>query len=494
MKKWLASILTLTVAGILIGTVIIPAIAQGGGDNVDIPTSISYQGYLTDKNGTPVLDPVDITFTLYTEINGGTAVWSEVHTEVDPNEGLFSVELGGNGSPMSAAIFDGDRYLGVKVGDDAEMTQRQKLSSVIYAFVAEYANTAGCAYTLSAPDGSPADAVYVDNEGKVGINTGSPQQTAHINGVMRLEPQSSEPSGGRGDLYASDDGNLYFHRGSSWQPIFITFLAMVPIAGGTFSMGDITGGDGDPDELPIHTVTLSPFKMAKTEVTFEQWIEVKTWAESNGYTFNMPGDMGSEDFGGTQDETHPVTDIEWYDSVLWCNALSEKERLTPCYYTSAAMTMVYRSGQANVENDWVDWNATGYRLPTEAEWEYACRADTTTKYNVGDTLSVNDANYWDSGDSYDNGTTPVGYYPANAWGLIDMHGNVWDWCWDWHSSDYYSSSPATDPRGPATGSLRVNRGGSWDYLAVQLRSAFRSRLAPDIDYYDLGLRPVRSSS
>lgn len=270
-------------------------------------------------------------------------------------------------------------------------------------------------------------------------------------------------------------------------------LEMVSIPGGSFQMGDLSG-DGDSDELPVHTVTLSPFSMAKYELTYEKWMEVKTWAESNGYTFNMPGDMGSEDYGGSQDETHPVTGIEWYDAVLWCNALSEKEGLTPCYYTNASHTTVYRSGRTDIENNWVDWNADGYRLPTEAEWEYACRADTTTKYSFGNSIDGNDANYQDSGDSYDNGTTPVGYYPANPWGLYDMHGNVWEWCWDWYDSDYYNSSPSTDPRGPSACSNRVNRGGSWCADPVYLRSASRSRSGPGVQYYIGGFRPVRPSS
>ncbi len=152
MKKWIGVILTLAVAGILIGLVIIPAIAQGGEPNTDIPSSISYQGYLTDDQGDPIDSPVDITFTLYTELNGGTPVWSEKHTGVQPGNGLFSLELGENGSPMSTAVFEGDRYLGVKVGTDDEMDQRQMLSSVAYAFVADYANTANTLDGLDSKD------------------------------------------------------------------------------------------------------------------------------------------------------------------------------------------------------------------------------------------------------------------------------------------------------------------------------------------------------
>ncbi|NQT72750.1 MAG: SUMF1/EgtB/PvdO family nonheme iron enzyme, partial [Chloroflexi bacterium] len=206
-------------------------------------------------------------------------------------------------------------------------------------------------------------------------------------------------------------------------------LSMVSIPGGTFQMGS---DEHYENECPVHSVTLSPFNMSVYEVAYSQWIEVRNWGDSNGYSFNMPGDMGSEDYsGGTQDENHPVTTM-WYDTVLWCNALSEMEGRTPCYYTSADRYEVYRSGTIDIQNDWVKWEADGYRLPTEAEWEYACRANTTTKYNLGIYLDSNDANF----GAHENGTTPVGSYVPNNWGLYDMHGNVSEWCWDWYDEEY----------------------------------------------------------
>ncbi|MFO8101923.1 MAG: formylglycine-generating enzyme family protein [Dehalococcoidia bacterium] len=268
-------------------------------------------------------------------------------------------------------------------------------------------------------------------------------------------------------------------------------IEMVYIPGGSFEMGNLSGA-GDSDEKPVHPVTLSPYEMAKFEVTYAEWTVVKDWAESNGYVFNMPGDMGSGDYGGTQDENHPVTDIEWYDAVLWCNALSELEERTPCYSTSSAKTTVYRSGQTDIKNGWVDWEADGYRLPTEAEWEYACRANTTTKYSFGDNIDGEDANFWDSGDRWDNGTTPVGHYHSNDYGLYDMPGNVYEWCWDWYGEEYYKDSPANDPKGSPESSFRVLRGGSWYYIPISLRSANRAYVSPDNDDPLTGFRPVRS--
>jgi len=342
-----------------------------------------------------------------------------------------------------------------------------------------------------------ANDLYVGNGlnvGPGGINSAGP---VNITDVLSLTPRSSEPSGNLGDLYVDDSGSLYLHNGISWEQ-FLTVpgFQMVPIPGGTFSMGCTEVNDGktpcQDNALPVHTVTVSPFTMAKYEVNCKNWMEVKTWAESNGYTFTGLWQCG----GGYGDETHPITLISWYDAVLWCNALSEKDGLTPCYYTSAAKTTAHRSGQVDIETDWVDWNADGYRLPTEAEWECACRADTTTKYHFGDAITGSNANYFGSGDPLYDGTTPVGYYQVNPWGLCDMHGNVTEWCWDRWDEDYYSSSPSTDPRGPSGGTTyRVVRGGSYDANEYygEVRSAYRTWDCPACFHGDSGFRPVRSN-
>ncbi len=163
MKKWIGTAMLLAITGILIGIAVIPAIAQGGGQ-ADVPNAIGYQGYLTDDQGAPIEAPVDINFAIYTAANSGTMVWSEIHNGVDPDNGLFTVELGSSGTPILANHLTGDRWLGVKVGIDNEMIPRQKLSSVPYALRSDVANRA---FSLNAPDGSPEDAVYVDNEGSV---------------------------------------------------------------------------------------------------------------------------------------------------------------------------------------------------------------------------------------------------------------------------------------------------------------------------------------
>ena len=133
-----------------------------------------------------------------------------------------------------------------------------------------------------------------------------------------------------------------------------------------------------------------------------------------------------------------------------------------------------------------------YRLPTEAEWEYACRAGTKTEYSFGDSDSELDEYAWYGKAEALGGTThPVGEKKPNAWGLHDMHGNVWEWCQDWHGK--YPSGPVTDPTGPSSGSFRVFRGGGWSFISQNCRSAFRSGFSPGSRSHYLGFRVLRSS-
>src|SRR5665213_428139 len=258
---------------------------------------------------------------------------------------------------------------------------------------------------------------------------------------------------------------------------------MAVIPAGTFRMGD-TFNEGASYELPVHTVYVSAFYMGEYEVTLGLWNTVIAWSETNGYSYVNPGSGKATN--------HPVLNIDWYDMVKWCNARSKMEGRVPAYYTDAALTQVYTNGEVA---PYVNWN-TGYRLPTESEWEKAARGGASGHrfpWSNVDTISESQANYYcdttktnypyDIGTipgfapDFDSGaqpyTSPVGSYAANGYGLYDMAGNAWEWCWDYAGT--YPSAFQTDPRGPTSdlGSGRVGRGGNWNYYAVDCRNSYR---------------------
>ena len=231
---------------------------------------------------------------------------------------------------------------------------------------------------------------------------------------------------------------------------------------------------GYPDYNPTGTnwnINISAFYMDRYLVTKTMWDQVRAWGLTNGYNDLSAGQAGSS--GNSSSSNHPVTMVSWYDCVKWVNARSEKEGLTPCYYTNGTFAAVYRSGTNDIQSAWVRWDVNGYRLPTECEWEKAARGGLVSRtFPWGDTIDGSMANFVNSGDIYDNGTTPVGYYNgsqlpagkdmANGYGLYDMAGNLWELCWDWRTNNPPIAG-SVDPRGPDSGTVasRVARGGPW---------------------------------
>ncbi|MGD8500893.1 MAG: formylglycine-generating enzyme family protein [Phycisphaerales bacterium] len=237
-------------------------------------------------------------------------------------------------------------------------------------------------------------------------------------------------------------------------------VKMVQLPGGRFTMGD----ENEVDSTP-HEVVVSSFFIDRYLVTQEEY-------------YRVMGDNPSRWKAGK----NPVEQVRWSDAVRYCNARSKLEGLQPCY---------------DLDTWQCNFDANGYRLPTEAEWEYACRAGTTTAYFFGNDPSKLSDHAWFRENSGGK-PRPVGRKPPNPWGLYDMLGNVWEWCNDFYKVDYYQESPHENPKGPATGETKVVRGGAWKFSADSCRSGYRYNENPgyaDICFgYDIyGFRCVRNA-
>ena len=280
---------------------------------------------------------------------------------------------------------------------------------------------------------------------------------------------------------------------------------MVFIPGGTFMMGD-NFNEGWIDEKPLHEVKLGVFYIGRYELTvgeFREFVEANgyvTTAEENGGAW-VYTEMGWEQRIDAnwnnpyfkQDDDYPVVNISWYDAIRYCNWLSEKTGLSPCYTIAGKEVSC-------------DFTADGYRLPTEAEWEYAARSggkryryswgNGQPSGNIADETvkkRFSEAEIW---EGYYDGyvyTAPVGRFRPNEMEIYDMTGNVWEWCWDWYNERYYVSSPNINPVGPLSGGSRVIRGGSWSYIPRDMRVSYRGDDSPEYSYDLCGFRLARTS-
>jgi formylglycine-generating enzyme required for sulfatase activity len=334
----------------------------------------------------------------------------------------------------------------------------------------------------SDPDGDPLSIVAVAGTGIASL--------VIVSGQVEYTPQAGY-QGTDTFTYTIEDG----FAAQATATVYVDVLGgsgppnhMVAIPGGTFEMGAHALAS-NADQLPIHSVTLDAFFMDKYEVSntkFADFLNNSNVSVSGPRVYQVGGTAneicylldGLNYSNGTfvidaGKDNHPAVRLSWHGATLYCNYLSSVNGRTPCYdeFTFDC-----------------DFTADGFRLPTEAEWEYASRGGEHNPYYLypwgSDSITANDANFWNNGP---NTTVDVGNYAANGYGLYDMAGNVYEWCNDRYGS--YSYLPQTNPTGPASGSYRIYRGGGWgSYSAIYLRCAYRNANYPTSDSSNRGFR------
>ena len=299
------------------------------------------------------------------------------------------------------------------------------------------------------------------------------------------DPWEAVPPAGQWPIQATE---WLVNGGAGWPAVGRRFYRVVasPAAAPMVLVPGGTNAGTDPD-FGAYSLTVVSFAMDKYEVTSAFWDEVKNWNGGNGYVYDNPGSGKAWN--------HPVHTVNWHDAVKWCNARSQKEGRTAVYYADAGLTQIYKTDRISPH---VNPSANGYRLPTDVEWHYAARGGVASRrFPWGDSnnISHDRANYWAGAffsydESYPAGfhpdfintgsypfTSPVGSFAANGYGLCDMAGNVWEWCYDWRpgNEDVY----------------RTIRGGTWADSADKCRVSYRSGYSPDLASNHLGFRCVR---
>jgi formylglycine-generating enzyme len=389
-------------------------------------------------------------------------------------------------------------------------------SPAAYFRIAHLAQSGLAAANVSATQTAPGTVKISYNLSDLYSGTASVSVLVSTDGGLTYSAPAANFSGDVGiGIAPGTNHNITWNVGADWASVnssnvrikivvdrapISADMAIVP--GGSFNMGDAQA-EGLSCEVPVHPVNVSDFYMERHEVTKALWDDVVQWGTNHGYSFDNPGVAAQP--------SYPIQQVSWYDAVKWCNARSEKEGFAPAYFTDSTWTTVYRTGQVNLSEAHVRWQGAGYRLPTEAEWEKAARGGLSGKrFPFGDTIKQSQANYWSTDfEAYDVNGAPgphpsapdfpnvlsVGHFLPTGYGLYDMAGNSWEWCWDYYGDAWYSDARASrdDTRGPTSASWggdRVYRGGSGVDIAWKTRIANRADAPPRFAMGHFGFRVV----
>lgn len=376
----------------------------------------------------------------------------------------------------------------------------------------------GCGSDTTEPEGSPAGSIQLFPNPE-GINAswtlagsrnfvvaGSGDSTIH-----ELAPGEYTVTWGDlpGWILPASESSLLGSGGELVFECTYQLDGFIYLPAGDFAMGEPPGGI-EQDTKPLHHVSLTHgFSMQLTEVTNIQYMELVQWAYDQGLVtasatsvldaldgsnlelLDLDDDDCDISFNwgvfACENPNRPVSEVSWFGAAAYCDWL--------CLRAGFNRPYDHSNWRCNSDSP---YTMIGFRLPTEAEWEFACRAGTDTRFNTGDCIcAITEANYDGHNPALGCSTGPlighsvdVGSYLSNAWGLFDMHGNLDEWCNDWYDDEYYQSSPEQDPPGPTYGSLRVARGGNYYTAAYNSRSAKRKETSPDTWSQQIGFRPI----